>query len=65
MTRDKKVMKIWHKEKDCDKTMQGTGLNGVRKQTVLQAWSCLVLFLPYVLVFIGYLYQEISLVANS
>ena len=51
ITRDKKVMKIWHKDKECDKTMQGTGQNGVRKQTVLHAWSCLVLFLFYVLVF--------------
>ena len=51
MTRDKKVMKIWHKDKECDKTMQGTGQNGVRKQIVLHAWSCLVLFLFYVLVF--------------
>ena len=45
MTRDKKVMKTWHKDKEHDKTMQGTGQNGVRKQIVLHAWSCLVLFL--------------------
>ena len=51
MTRDKKGMKIYHEDKECDKTMQGTGQNGVRKQTVLHAWSCLVLFLFYALVF--------------
>ena len=45
MTRDKKVMKIWHKDKESDKTMQGTGQNGVRKQTVLHAMSGLVLLL--------------------
>ena len=51
MTRDKKIMKIWHKDKEFDETMQERGQNGVGKQTVLHAWSCLVLFLFHVLVF--------------
>ena len=45
MTKDKEVMKIWHKDKEGDKTMQGTGQNGVRKKTMLQISSCPVLVL--------------------